>query len=283
MEKQKKYDRLKFYYVNEDYAGFLRKNYDQRVPNISADEYKNKKFFIGIVMKINGFDYLAPVSSYTQENEFTFNIKDKDETIISSVRPNYMFPVIKGTYDVLQFNKIKSKYYKYLLREEWNFCNKNRGAIYELAKKLYDKKSLHAFESSNERKMYEAMCSNFKRLERGATAYRDRQSKLLSDREQTLVDKYPVNADKILQLKKVFAKTIENKPDQFAALEQCIRTHIKLAPEVYGKEISERIAKEDLAAKKKATTKVVAKTPVKKTQEKITKKEPQKKKPQNSR
>ena len=63
MEKQKKYNRLSFFYVDENYADFLRQNYDSRIPNITSKEYSNKKFFIGIVMKINGFDYLAPVSS----------------------------------------------------------------------------------------------------------------------------------------------------------------------------------------------------------------------------
>ena len=288
MEKQKQYEKLKFYYVDEDYANFLRQNYDPRVPNITSKDYKNKKFFIGILMKINGFDYLAPVSSYTQENEFTFNIKDRDGSIISSVRPNYMFPVVKGAHNVVQFNKIKTKYYKYLLREEWVYCNKHRAEICELAKKIYENKTLYNYSSAKERKAYEALCCNFKRLEQGAMAYRDRESKLLSEREKTLVDKYPLDAKKILQIKRLQEKYINSQPDQFAALEQCIRQNIKLAPEIYGKEISDRIAKEDRpASKKPAAAQVVAKAPEKKpvtkTQEKIAPKQPKKNNSQNSR
>ncbi|MCM1404635.1 MAG: type III toxin-antitoxin system ToxN/AbiQ family toxin [Prevotella sp.] len=288
MEKQKKYKRLKFYYVDEDYANYLRQNYDARVPNISANDYKNKKFFIGILMKINGFEYLAPVSSYTQENPFTFNIKDRDGTIISSVRPNYMFPVVDDVRQLVPMQKINAKYYKHLLDEEIHYCNKHRAEICELAQNIYDTKTSYSYSTAAERKTYEAMCCNFKHLEQGAKAYQDKESKLLSERERTLIDKYPIDAQKILQIKTLRAKFINAQPDQFAALEQCIRTNIKLAPEIYGKEISDRIAKEDRSANKKpAAAKAVAKAPekkpVSKTQEKITKKTDTKKKPQRSR
>lgn len=191
MEKQIKYEKLKFYYVDENYANFLRQNYDPRVPNITSKEYKNKKFFIGILMKVNGFDYLAPVSSNTQESALAFNIMNKDGKIISTIRLNYMFPVINGAYDMVQFNKLKSKYYKYLLHEEWVYCNKHSFGICELAKSIYDNKTLYNYSSINERKMYEAMCCDFKHLEQGAMAYWDRKSKLSLKREKILIDKIP--------------------------------------------------------------------------------------------
>ena len=286
MEKQKKYDRLKLYYVDEDYADFLRQNYDSRIPNITSKNYSNKKFFIGVVMKINGFDYLAPVSSYVEKNELTFGIKDRDGEIISSVRPNYMFPVTSGTYRLIPMRKINSKFYKYLLDEEIHYCNKHRVEICELAKHIYDKRTMYDYSSVAERKLFQNACCNFKRLEQGAMAYRDRSSKLLSESEKMLIEKYPVDAKRILQIKKLREEFINSQPNKIAALEQCIRANIKFAPEIYGKEISDKIIKEDLAARKKqAATKEINKVneqkPVQKTQEKN---DPKKKKQtQNSR
>lgn len=286
MEKQKKYNRLSFFYVDENYADFLRQNYDSRIPNITSKEYTNKKFFIGIVMKINGFDYLAPVSSNIGMNELTFGIKDKDNEVISTVRPNYMFPVVKDTYKIVQFNKIKSRFYKYLLREEWQYCNKHRAEICELAKHIYDKRTMYDYSSVAERKLFQSACCNFNRLEQGAMAYRDRSSKLLSEGEKMLIEKYPVDAKRILQIKKLREDFINSQPNKIAALEQCIRANIKFAPEIYGKEISDKIIKEDLAIRKKqvatkSVNKVREQKPVQKTQEKN---DPKKKKQsQNSR
>ena len=66
---------LKFYYVGEKYASFLRdKKYgDACVP---YTEYpKRRKFFIGIVFQIGEFDYFAPISSNREINPASFNIK----------------------------------------------------------------------------------------------------------------------------------------------------------------------------------------------------------------
>lgn len=284
MEKQKKLPKLKFYYVDEGYANFLRKNYDPRVPNITNEDYTNKKFFIGVVMKINGFNYFAPVSSYNKENNLTFNIKNNDGDIVASIRPNYMFPLMKDTYKLIPINKLNSKYYKYFVQYELRYCNKHRAEICALAEETYKKRIMFDYRSSKERKMYETMCCNFARLEQGAKAYQDKSSKLLSDDEKLLIEKYPIDAKKLLQIKTMRKSFIDAQPDKLVALEQCIRTNIKFAPELYGKEVSERITKEDSAVKQKAVARMApVKKVVTKTQEKITPKQPKKKNSQNSR
>ena len=68
--------KLKFYEVDSEYIKFLKENADDKIPNL---EYENhKKFFCGIVLTINNFNYFAPVSSYNKKAHTAFLILDKD-------------------------------------------------------------------------------------------------------------------------------------------------------------------------------------------------------------
>ena len=87
--------KLKFYEVDSEYIKFLRENGDEKIPNIVYE--KHKKFFCGIVLTINGFNYFAPVSSYNKKAHTVFLIMDRDKitkelTPISSLRFSFMFP-----------------------------------------------------------------------------------------------------------------------------------------------------------------------------------------------
>ncbi len=86
---------LKFYEVDSEYIKYLRVNGDQKIPNIEYE--KHKKFFCGIVLTINNFNYFAPVSSYNKKVHTSFLIMDKDRETkklkaISSLRFSFMFP-----------------------------------------------------------------------------------------------------------------------------------------------------------------------------------------------
>jgi protein AbiQ len=270
MIKQKNIDRLKFYYIDENYANFLRSKYDKRVPNTKGENYKYDKFFIGVVLRVNNWEYFAPVSSYKQDNALTFNIKDTDGDFIASVRPNYMFPVVKGVCKPVVIKSFKG-FYKYLLQEELRYCNKHRGEICDMANKIYSKKTIYNYSSSEERKMYDAMCCNFKWLEHGAKAFLDKDSANLSAEEKALIEKYPIDAAKLLQIKRV-QESIINKDGRKVTLENCVRANIKFAPEIYGREWSDKITREDRQMKKqKAQEKMTHKTNASqpKTQEKI--------------
>ena len=64
--------RLKFYEVDSEYINYLKMNGDNKIPNIEYD--KHKKFFCGIVLTINNFNYFAPVSSYNKKAHTVFLI-----------------------------------------------------------------------------------------------------------------------------------------------------------------------------------------------------------------
>ena len=87
--------KLKFYEVDREYIKYLKENGDDKIPNIEYS--KHKKFFCGIVLTINNFNYFAPVSSYNKKAHTVFLIMDKDRETkkykpISSLRFSFMFP-----------------------------------------------------------------------------------------------------------------------------------------------------------------------------------------------
>ena len=69
--------RLKFYEVDGEYIKYLKEYGDDKIPNIKYD--KHKKFFCGIVLTINNFNYFAPVSSFNRKLHKVFLIMDKDK------------------------------------------------------------------------------------------------------------------------------------------------------------------------------------------------------------
>ena len=130
---------LKFYEVDGEYIKYLRVNGDQKIPNIEYE--KHKKFFCGIVLTINNFNYFAPVSSYNKKVHTSFLIMDKDRETkelkaISSLRFSFMFPCPIEYLSQKDFSKEDEKY-KILLRKELKYCNVHREKIEKLANEVY--------------------------------------------------------------------------------------------------------------------------------------------------
>lgn len=157
---------LKFYEVDGDYINYLREYGDNKVPMIDYEEHK--KFFCGIVLNINNFNYFAPVSSYNKNVKSVFLIKDKNKLTrkleaISSLRFSFMFPCPKEYLTIKDFSKEDIKYRR-LLEKELHFCNVNIEKIKKKADEIYKLGS-----NSNMREKYN-IC-NFKLLEEKCMEY----------------------------------------------------------------------------------------------------------------
>lgn len=157
---------FKFYEVDSKYIKYLKENGDEKIPNI--DYKKHKKFFCGIVLTINNFNYFAPVSSYNKKAHTAFLIMDKDKDSkalkpISSLRFSFMFPCPIEYLSQKDFSKEDEKYQS-LLRKELHYCNVNREKIKKIASDVY-KLGL----KENTRKRFN-IC-NFKRLEEKCLEY----------------------------------------------------------------------------------------------------------------
>ena len=157
---------LKFYEVDSEYIKYLRVNGDQKIPNIEYE--KHKKFFCGIVLTINNFNYFAPVSSYNKKVHTSFLIMDKDRETkklkaISSLRFSFMFPCPIEYLSQKDFSKEDEKY-KILLRKELHYCNTNREKIKKMANEVY-KLGL------NEKNRQKFNICDFKKLEEKCLEY----------------------------------------------------------------------------------------------------------------
>jgi hypothetical protein len=87
----------------------------------------------------------------------------------------------------------------------------------------------------------------------------------LSAEYKLLLEKYPITKDKLEQIKFVQEKIINRDIKNKMSLESVIRANIISSPEIYGKEISQRIWDEEQAKKQAAKNKsIVTKTAVQK-------------------
>jgi hypothetical protein len=158
--------KLKFYEVDSEYIRYLRENGDNKIPNVNYD--KHKKFFCGIVLTINNFNYFAPVSSFNKKMHTVFLIMDKDRKTkelkaISSLRFSFMFPCPIEFLSQKDFSKEDEKY-QILLRKELHYCNINRERIKKKAERVY-----YLGINENTRKKFN-IC-DFKKLEEKCLEY----------------------------------------------------------------------------------------------------------------
>lgn len=104
---------------------------------------KDKRPFIGIVLKINEINYFAPLSSPKKKHE---NMKNSIDFIkINNGRDgvinlNNMIPIPKEQYSEINVKEEirKDKKYGIILKYQIKWCNENKMQIINNAKKLYN-------------------------------------------------------------------------------------------------------------------------------------------------
>ena len=245
---------LGFYYIDKSYADYLRdpKIGDKHIP---VTEYENRsKFFVGAIITVNNLKYYAPVSSYVGQNDATFNICDTHGEILSSVRLNYMFPVVDGVYTKIDINNLPYGYRRLVLKE-YQYCNKHSKDIVALAELLYKTRNKGC--NYTQDKMY---INNFAKLEKAAMNYKPAVKTSL---QNPIADKYGLTEEQY-DIAKKFAEKF-GKP-----LEQVIRSNIAFAPDShYDSSIKSNVIAEEAAKRKQQ----------KKTQEKNNNQQPASAKP----
>ncbi|MCI8617278.1 MAG: type III toxin-antitoxin system ToxN/AbiQ family toxin [Clostridia bacterium] len=132
-------EELKLYRINELYAKYI---YYQDEKVSKAFDIKNKRPFVGIILKINQINYFAPLSSPKKKHE---NMKNKIDFIkINSGRDgvinlNNMIPIPEECYEIKLKEEIKNdKKYGIILKYQIKWCNNNKEQIVNNARKLYN-------------------------------------------------------------------------------------------------------------------------------------------------
>lgn len=128
---------IAFYEIDNNYINFL-KLYDSQIPNIAYSS--NNKFVCGIVLKINGCQYYAPVSHFNRKQRTNFPIYNNGH-IISTIRLCFMFPIPSDQTILkkIDFNllKIKDSKYAQLVQYEYFYCKKNLNELLAQAQNVY--------------------------------------------------------------------------------------------------------------------------------------------------
>lgn len=161
---------LKIVRINPEYCDYLRR-YDNKVAYNKNE--KELRPFIGILFKIDNFEYFAPLSSpklkhKKMKNTLDFlKIKDGD---LGAVNFNNMIPVNKNNYSLVDLNKetltISELKYQKLLREQLAWLNANYQQVKNKSFKLYQ-----LYNEGRLPQNIKLRCCNFKLLEEKCTKY----------------------------------------------------------------------------------------------------------------
>lgn len=129
--------RLKLYKVNADFLDTLR----EIEPKVSL--LKERRPFLGILIKIGDINYLAPLTSPKPKHKTMKNLEDFikiDSGNYGAINLNNMIPVTEFKYEEIKINEEKDNIYKILLQNQLTWCNKNKEIIIKKATNLRDKK-----------------------------------------------------------------------------------------------------------------------------------------------
>ena len=77
---------IQFFDLDDKYTTYLQ-SIDRQVPNIKYTS--NNKFVCGIVLQINGFDYVAPISSKTNKQRTNILIYNGSQ-VLSSIKFSFI-------------------------------------------------------------------------------------------------------------------------------------------------------------------------------------------------
>ena len=162
--------RLKFYNINLEYIENLQK-IDNKIPDTSKQNKKTNRKFIGILLTINGINYVAPLSSPKKKHlsmEDGIDFLKIDNGTLGIINFNNMFPVHSHLMTEIDISKENNPKYKILLTKQLTWCNeiKNKKKILKNSKLLYNLIKINLISEKVKKR-----CCNFKLLEEKALEY----------------------------------------------------------------------------------------------------------------
>lgn len=137
-------EHLSFYRVPQDYVNYLR-NFETSIRGFSpvplvdyVQQNRKEKFFCGVVLQINNYQYYVPVSSKVADKPHTFYLYDNAKRMrLAALRFDYMFPVPKELIQEMVVSSEPNSRYRDLLVRELRTCRQNEGVIREYALHTY--------------------------------------------------------------------------------------------------------------------------------------------------
>lgn len=160
---------MRLYNIKDDYIEFL-KQFDHKVPQNKS----GKRPYVGIIFKIDDYDYFAPMSSPKNKHRNMKNTKDFHKINSGSqgaINFNNMIPVPQSALKEIDINGIQDIRYKDLLNAQLQFMNSNRVTLQKKAEKLYSLVTSDDRTLSNQDLKVKSRCCNFERLQNEAKNY----------------------------------------------------------------------------------------------------------------
>ncbi|MBP5438231.1 MAG: type III toxin-antitoxin system ToxN/AbiQ family toxin [Treponema sp.] len=171
----------KFVVISDKYIEYLRKT-ETRVMSNKADSRIYHRKYLGIIEKLNSFNYFIPLSSPKQK-DYTQNGKIKNDSLITiyikdskrlygTLRFNNMIPVPESEIENYDLNDEGDFKYKLIVFNELYFVRQNKDKIERTAKNLYEAKKNQEKKSNGQKPLLEmtldftlleSLCLNYKK------------------------------------------------------------------------------------------------------------------------
>lgn len=177
--------KIYLYNVDDDYIKYLR-DFDKNICDSKIGKRIHTRKYIGVVIKVNGFDYFAPLSSpkkkdYLSDNSirkdplFLIKIISKNESgqdeLKARILIGNMIPVPKDAMTKYNPSLEKDENYKILVIKELEFITKNRKEIYRKSRIIYNQK-IGRYKTSIHAQKYLICVPNYKLLEEKSKRYK---------------------------------------------------------------------------------------------------------------
>lgn len=136
---------MKFYTIDDGYLDHLRA-VDPKVPNSLGPTYTKKKPYLGVILKVDGTDFLAPLSSpkpwhaqVATSDVTMFKLHDRSDASISLgiISLSFMLPAPPHVLSYLDFSTQDAQYAT-LLQAQYEYIKTKWGKIQIKAEKIYD-------------------------------------------------------------------------------------------------------------------------------------------------
>ena len=164
-------EELLFYTVDRNYIKYLSR-FEKHV-SYNKDEIGHSRPYLGIVLRIEEFEYFVPLYSYKEHygkyknNPSFFFIYDRKKKPLAIIKFSAMVPVPKyiNVTSLLEYNE-QDKKYKSLISAEYRYINSNKEEIYKRANKMYMAVTKH------KNNFLRTIACNFKLLEEKSLKYK---------------------------------------------------------------------------------------------------------------
>lgn len=145
---------MKLYSITDNYINYL-KRYEKRVYDNKEDIRKVTRKYLGIVLKVNDFNYYIPMSSPKKSDYKENEIRKSIVPIVRIISQEEIdgIPVLKGTLRISNMIPVpeselilyepkfeQNKNYKILVEKELEFIDKNEDMIRKYASIIYNQK-----------------------------------------------------------------------------------------------------------------------------------------------